>query len=347
MKYSKKLVGILLAVVISAASIMGCTSTVDTSAVVLTVGDEEVAYGTVDLYARFLSAYYETYYGSYFGEDMWITEVEEGVTYQDNIKDTIMTTIQEVVVVRQHAEELGVSLTDEEVAEITAAAEEFVAANDEASLSLVSGTVEYAVEVLSLFEIDEKCRQEIIKAVDTEVSDEEAAQKKASYIYQYLTTTDDDGNSVDMTEDEIAALEAELEELIAESQDGGDLYTLAEEKGFTVLETTFDDDTSSLNSDLLAGLVALESEGDVTEIIKTDSIYYVAQLTSEFDQDATDSMKETIISERESELYSETVDAWVAETEIVVDEALWETVDFQALSITMYYEDTTTEEVTE
>ncbi len=348
MKYSKKLVGVLLAVVMSAASIMGCSSSVDTSEAIMTVGDEEVSYGTVDFYARFLCGYYESYYGSWFGEDMWISEIEEGVEYQDSVKETIMTTMQELIVIRQHAEELGVSLTEEEVAEITAVAEEFIADNDEASLALVSGTVENVVEVISLFVLDEKCRQVVILDVDTEVSDEEAAQMTATYIYQYLTTTDDDGNSVDMTDDEIAALEADLESIIEEARETGDLYSLAEAAGYSVLETSFDADTTSLNDTLLEQLLLMD-EGDVSDIIVTDSIYYVAELTSEFDREATDAMKETIISERESELYTETTAAWMEEVEIVINETLWASIVFQDLEVIFAYEETeeTTEIITE
>lgn len=346
MKYGKKFIGILLAVALLAASLMGCSSSsVNDSDVVMTIGDEEVTLGVVDFYASFLAAYYESYYSSFFGEDMWNTEISDGLTYEESTKEGILETMQEIIVARQHAEELGVSLTDEEIAEIEATAEEFYNANDESVRNAVSGSLENAIEVLTLFEIDDKIRQEIIKAVDTEVSDEEAAQKKATYVYCLLSYTDDDGNSVDMTEDELAALELELEELIANVGETGDLYTYAEEAGYTVLETTFDEDTTSLSDELLTALLELE-EGEFSGVIKTDSSYYIAQLTSEFDEEATESMKETIISERESELYSETLAAWLEEVEIVVNEKIWATVEFQSVQFTFYYEDTSTEEST-
>lgn len=349
MKYSKKIIGVLLAVMLAAASIMGCASSAEDTDVIMTVNGEEVSYGVVNFYATYFAAYYESYYSSYLGEDMWITEVDDyGTTYEDEIKDGILETMQEVVVVRQHAEELGVALTDEETAEIQAAAEAFYADNSDEIRNQVSGSVENIVEVLTLFEIDQKCNDVIVLDVDTEVSDEEAAQKKASYVYSFLTTTDEDGNSVDMTDDEIAALQVELEELIEGAKADGDLYTYAEALGYSVLETTFDDDTSSLNTDLLAGLVELE-EGEFSDVIMSDSVYYVAQLTSEFDQDATDAMKETIISEREATLFTETVAAWVEEIDIVVNESLWKQINFTDVQYTMYYEDTseTTETTTE
>lgn len=345
MKHNRKIIGILLAVMIASMSVMGCTS-VENTDVVVTVGGEEVTYEDMNFYATFLAAYYESYYYSYFGDTMWETEVSDGVTYEDSVKDEAMTTMQEIIVVRQHAEELGVSLTDEEVAEIAATAEAFVAANESELLDLVSGSVESVTELLTLFEIDSKCTEEIIKDVDTVVSDEEAAQKKATYVYAFMTVTDEDGNSTDMTEDEIAQLETDLAELLADAKSSGDLYSLAEELGYNVLETTFDSENTSLNADLLTALDSLE-EGEFTDVIATDYAYYIGQLTSEMDEDATESMKESIISERESTLYDETVAAWLAEVEVVINESVWKAVDFSDVQITMYYEDTTTEESTE
>lgn len=347
MKYSKKIVGILLAVVLSATSIMGCSSaSVEDTDVLMTINDEEVSFGVVNFYATFFAAYYESYYSSYFGDTMWQTEVDDyGTTYEEETKESVLTTVQEIVVVRQHAEEYGVELTEDELAAITEAAETFYNANSEEIRNMVSGSIENAIEILSLFEIDQKVYEVVIQDVDTDVSDEEAAQKRASYVYCYLTTTDDDGNSVDMTEDEIATLVEELEALIAESE-GGDLYTIAEEAGYNVLSTSFDDETTSLNTDLVAALVELE-EGELTDVIMSDSIYYVGQLTSEFDEEATESMKETIISEREGELYTELVAEWMEASEIDVDSDMWDIVDFEEYQYLMYYETTTTEETVE
>lgn len=342
MKYGKKLVAVLLAVVIAAASMMGCATSAEDTDILLTVGDEEIEFGVVNFYALFFAAYYESYYSSYFGDAMWETEIEDGVTYEDDTKDSIMDTMQELIVVRQHAEELGITLTEEEVAEIEAAAQEFVDANSEEILGEVSGTLEYAIEVLTLFELDDKCLTEVAKGADTEVSDEEAAQMRAVYVYHFLTTTDDDGNSVDMTDEELLALEEELADLQVQAEDSDDFYALAEELGYNVLETTFDSEDTSLNDDLLAALLEL-SEGEYTGVVKTDSVYYVGQLASEFDEEATEAMKETIIEERGVELYYETIDEWKAEIEIVVNESLWSIVDFEEKQYMMYYE-TTTEE---
>lgn len=74
--------------------------------------------------------------------------------------------------------------------------------------------------------------------------------------------------------------------------------------------------------------------------MSTDSAYYIAQLTSEYDEEATEAEVESIITTREDELYSSIIDEWLAEIETVVNESAWSEVDFDKVGVTMYYETT-------
>ena len=47
----------------------------------------------------------------------------------------------------------------------------------------------------------------------------------------------------------------------------------------------------------------MTNEGDVTDIIETENGIYIAKLTSLLDREATDSKKESIVSERKQEQY--------------------------------------------
>ena len=340
MKYSKKTVGILMAVAVSATTMMGCTK-VDDTAVAVTVGEETVSMGVANFYARFQGAMTETYYGSMLGggDAMWSQDIGEGKTYEDTVKDQAMTTLQNLTVVKQHAEELGVELTEEELAAIEAAAEEFYAANAEDVRTQVSGTKENVVEMLTLFAIDNKCRPIIIEDADREVSDDEAAQKKMTYVSFPFSSTNDAGESVDLTEDEKVALKEEVEALLADAKKEKDLLSIAEAAEKSPLETTFDAESTSINADVLAAVESLKKD-EFTSVIETETGYYIAQLTSEFDQEATDDKKESIILERENALYDSTVQEWVDAVEITVNDKEWNKVSFEKLGVTMVIPET-------
>ncbi|MDY2700309.1 MAG: peptidyl-prolyl cis-trans isomerase, partial [Lachnospiraceae bacterium] len=47
------------------------------------------------------------------------------------------------------------------------------------------------------------------------------------------------------------------------------------------------------------------ADGECSTIIETDSGYYIVQMVSTFDREATDSRKEAIVQERKNALYDE------------------------------------------
>lgn len=71
---------------------------------------------------------------------------------------------------------------------------------------------------------------------------------------------------------------------------------------------------------------ALE-EGGVTGLVEGTDGYYVAKVTSLFDEEATSQKKEEIISQRQSEKYNEVLDGWREDAEITVDEKVWAKID--------------------
>ena len=94
--------------VLAAMSVTGCSGSLDTEAVVMTVGDEEVTLGVANFYARMTQAQYETYYLSMMSgmtaEDMWSQEYE-GETTEKTTKDGLLESLQNMYLISQHAED--------------------------------------------------------------------------------------------------------------------------------------------------------------------------------------------------------------------------------------------------
>ena len=134
------------AAALAATTITGCSGSLDTEAVVMTVGDEEVTLGVANFYARMTQAQYETYYLSMMSsngmtmtaEDMWNQEYE-GETTEQTTKDGLLESLQNMYLISQHAEEYGVSLTEEEQDAISEAAAQFDEDNTAAAKEAVSG----------------------------------------------------------------------------------------------------------------------------------------------------------------------------------------------------------------
>lgn len=321
----------------------GCSGSLNTDAVVATVGEEDITLGVANFYARMTQGQYETYYAGMMGttgEAMWTQDTGNDQTYEDSVKDGLMESLQNMYLISQHAADYDVSLTDDEEKAIAEAAEQFDADNTDTAKETVSGYKKDIEKYLELVTIQSKMDGKMREGVDEEVSDEEAAQKAMKYVYFSYTTTDDSGNSTELTDEEKDELKSDAQELADRVAAGEDISTVAEELGQTANDLTFDSESTSPNEDLIAAADALESEGDVTDLIETDGGIYVGQLTSLLDRDATDQKKESIVEERRQEQYDSLLEEWRNDTDIEVHERVWNKVDFEDTGVTIITSET-------
>ncbi len=341
--FRKKAVMLTAVGTLTAMAVTGCSGSINTDAVVATVGEDDIKLGVANFYARMTQGQYETYYAELLGtsgEELWTQDVDDDQTYEESIKDSLMEALQNMYLISQHAEEYDVSLTEDEEDAITAAAEQFDEDNTDEDKEIVSGYQEYIEELLRLATIQTKMDSKMREGADEEVSDEEAAQKAMTYVFFSYTTTDDSGDSTELTDDEKEELKTEVQSLVDRVNEGEDFSTVAEELGQTAYDITFDSENTSPDEDLIAAADAIETEGEMTDIIETDDGLYVAQLTSLLDRDATDEEKETIIEERRQEQYDSLLEQWRDETDIEVNNWVWNKVDFENTGVTITTSDT-------
>lgn len=346
-RFSKKWVMMAAAGMLAVTTLAGCSRSLNNEAAVAEIGEETISLGTANFYARIQQAQYETYYASMFGmtgEEMWKQTISDGQTYEDTSKESILTNLENIYLMRQHAEEYGVSLTEEETTAIEESAKAFVEANAEADRKVVSGEEKYIKEYLELTTIQTRMSEAMVADVDTNVSDEEAAQKSMQYVLFSYKTTDADGNSTTMSDEEKENLKVTAQVFADKlaADEAKNIEAAAEEAGQTVQIATFDSESTSPASEVVEAVDALENEGDVTGIIETDSGIYVAKLTSLLDRSATDSKKETIVNQRKQDQRDSLIEQWREETKITEHKKVWEKISFIKQGVTV--KDTNAEE---
>ena len=298
------------------------------------MGKEEVTAGVANFYARYTQAQYETYYAGILGEDMWNSEAEKGKTYEESVKDSVQKDLEDMILLEAHMKEYDVTLTDEEKAVIKKAVADFDEVNGLEEKEKVSGADTKTVErVLTLMAIREKMAGAIKAGADTEVSDEEAAQKSMQYVFFSYKNKDEEGNTTELSDDEKAAMKAQAESF-AEGVKAADFETFAGEQSLEVSTATFDKEATVPTADLCKEADAL-AEGETTGVVETEDGCYVAKVTSLFDQAATDSKKQSIVEERKNELYTDTCKKWRKEADIEVHKNVWRKIDFNDLKVTM------------
>lgn len=323
MKLRKKLAIAGVCVALAAGTITGCGSSNAGKAIAVLDG-ENVDYALVNLMVRYNQAQMQSMYGSLFGDAMW-------ESYGATTRDGVMDSVQQMLILEKHMDEYGVSISEEDKAEITAAAKNFMESNDKEVLEAMTASQEIVEQMLTLQLVQTRMRAEMIKDVDTEVSDEEAAQKTIQYVlFSTAGTTGEDGKEVALTEEEKAALKDQAEQVLTAVKDGEamDVAAKAVDENKTASTISYGEGDETLAAEVKEAVDKLEDGQLADSVIETENGYYVAMMQSTFDKEATENKKSTIVSERQTAKFDEIYEAWKTEAEFSKDETLLAKIDF-------------------
>lgn len=330
----KRLLLIAMAMMFSLVSLAGC-SALKADEVVLKVNDSELKADVANFYARYTQAQYETYYGAYMGENMWNTEAEEGETYEESVKSSIQEELEKMLLLEQHMEEYGVTISDEEKELIQKSAKEFDEDNSLENKEKLMSDTETVERVMTLMAVEQKMRDKIIEGADKNVSDEEANQKSMDYVMFSYQKTGEDGTSSNMTDDEKKAVKEQAEAFAKSAKaDSKKFSELAKEQSLEPDAASFDAETTVPNTELVKAADVLK-ENEVTEVIEAETGCYVAKVTSLHDKDATESKKQEIITERENTLFDEVTEEWMDKAKTDINKEAWKKIDFNSLGVTI------------
>lgn len=334
----------ILAAALAAGTLSGCSKTIDGTKTVATVGDEKVTLGLASYMVRDQQAQTVSYYNmlmSQYGvsgsaSNVWDQKGDDGKTVGESSKDGVMKTINQLYVLKAHAADYDVTITEDEEKAIKEAAAEFIKDNDEKILKKLAVSEADIATYLELVTIRSKMHDPMTADVDTEVSANEKDQTRVTIVKVSTegTEKDDDGNTIDLTDEEKAQkkdLAQQVLDKVKASDDvaNADMDALAKEVDDSLSATAPAFTTAGSTDDTLDEAVqdaALElKDGEVADsVIEGDDGYYVVRLDKMLDEDATENKEKTVISERKSDLFDSTLEDWVKEEKIKVKDKVWD-----------------------
>lgn len=342
MKFKKIAAVILMSMMIGSMTLSGCG--INKNANVITMKSDsadtiEVSMGYANFAARMQQANYDSIFVSYYGEDYWTNDsyAQNGKNMQDSVKENVLDEIETQCLLEQHMADYGVEVTDDDKAAIKKAAEQFISDNSKSAIKEVGATQEYVERYLYLQTVEKRMREAIRATADTNVSDEEAAQKTFSYVKISLTTyTDDSGNQQTYTDDQVTVVKKDAYDAAEKAKT--DFDGMAEEYGYDVQTYSYgSDEKSESDGGFCDAVISAANEmkaGDVSGLIEGTDCYYIIRLDSEFDEDATATKKESIISDRQDEVYQTVTEGYKDAVKITVDDKEWAKVKFDNLFTT-------------
>lgn len=244
-------------------------------------------------------------------------------TYGEYFKKFLIEEFVQLVVTRQEAvNEYGVELTEEEQNAISETAQAFMDANADAS-ETYGVTAEMVEDLLELYTFRSDLKPVATEDVDREVSDEEAAQSTVLYARIRKNTEEDTSSEEEEEAKTDEELLADAEEVLEQIKEAGDItadeaneIADAVNEDFFAMEFSLGADDTTFPDEVNEALATL-GDGEVYDgVIDTDDFYYIVKMISVFDEEATQTEKEYIISERENAAYNEAIDQWSAEATV-------------------------------
>ena len=325
---TKRLAAAAIGLVLAIGTMTGCGNSGGKGEVTQNGNETLFTYDGVDvplkkawIYGKMTAAQYEQYYSSYFGADFWTMDMgtdEEGnaTTFEDYAKEQIIARIKQIIVLNNHAEEAEASLSEEEEKQC----EEYAAAfaEDETGAEILAECGADEDDMIEIYEenaLAAKVQEYMVKDTDTNVSDDEARETTISRVVFATTTTDDEGNTADMSEEEKAQVLSTAQAALAKLQSGTDIADIAKEQNYTNTTETFAAGESE-EGEAFEKLLATMNDGDITqEVQECDNGYVIARLDAYTDADATETNRQSIISERQQTKFTEVYDSWTKDLE--------------------------------
>ena len=343
-KHFNRILAAALVFVMTALCLTGCSlgsKSEPSKTLLFSYDGSDVYLDEAWVYAKIAQTGYESQYSSAFGDSMWsmqISEDDEGnpITMEGMVKQNVIEQIKQVKVLVNKADELKVSLTDEEKETAKKNARTFAGEEEgKAILDETGATQDLIQKIYEENALASKVQQEVVKDVDTEVSDDEARHTTVYKLVFPVTNTDEETGAVtDMTDEEKAAQKKKAQKAYKEIKAGKDIEEVAQAYGVDENASETYGAGESSGGESFEKKIASMKDGDISGVLTTDEGYVIAKLVAYTDEEATAAEKESIVSERQSEAYQKQYEEWTKELdedwdyEKDVDQDAWAQVIF-------------------
>ena len=304
--FMKRILSVVSIGAITAALLAGCGNQEKAGAsaasedAAVTMEQGSISMGEARLYAYVMKNQYEAYYGP----SIWDMEVEDGVTLGDSMKNVITDQLVQTIILNSQAEAYGVSLSDEDNQAVEEYVKNFKTNIGEDVMEKEGFTEDNIRSVVQKSTLAGNVYQAMFDAEEVELTDEEKADATCIKVQHVLISTadttkkDDEGNNVDMTDEEKEAYLAEqkekAEEALTRAKNGEDFQALADEYSSENAGFEFSFDKNGYDPVNMSSMVEpfytaawKLGEGEISDLVESQYGYHIIKCVSLNDEEAT------------------------------------------------------------
>lgn len=248
---------------------------------------------------------YQRQYEGVYGVEMWEHDFG-GITFENYVKDTIVDQLASMKAITLLAGDYEVSLSSDEEEKVSQAAEDYYGALTEEQIEYMDLELKDVESLYRDHALSGKVYEEITKDVNTEVSDDEARI---------------------ITVQQIRLDSAETAQSVKEQLDEGRDFAAVASSYSLDSQVTYTFGRGEHDAAYEEAAFALEND-QVSDVIETEDGYYILKCVNNFDQEATEDNKVTMVEKRRDELFESVYEKLVADTPSQFNSRLWEKVHF-------------------
>lgn len=238
-------------------------------------------------------------YEELFGEDIW-NETMDGKPFEEYLIEQVKSKLTRIKCMNQVALSRGIVLSNQEEQNIGKAAAEYFAGIDKSSVKKYSITEEDIKEMYRSMLLADKLFDDLTYEVDTEISEDEARVMKIQYI---KVATLEEATSIKTRLEAGESFSALVKE--------NNAYEYEYELRRGEMEEVFEEVAFNLVT------------GEISDVVKTESGFYIIMCVNEYDKVKTAANKEKMISENKLAKFNEIFEPYEAKLYAEYNEELW------------------------
>lgn len=258
--------------------------------------------------ARLYLCNYQNIYGYAYGLNLWeydYSQMEEGTTLEDYVKDVTLSELVNIMCMEQLAEKQEITLTEEELKKVAEAADEYYESLSREEISYIGLDKNELKEFYEKYAIAQKLYNTLTQGINEEVSDDEARVIRIQQIYV-------------KSEETAALIQQKLE-------NGESFTTLA--SNYNEADVIEKNLARDVYPEAVDDVVFNLENGEESAIISTEDGYYFIKCLNKYDEDLTEANKENIIIKRRKEQYDDKFMEFVESSQFELNEKVWESIE--------------------